>query len=108
MNEVNVIKVLFQSAEMKGIRVASAVVKAADEGLWPTFIYFCPPSEVSVWNYQAGRCTSTSTTQRLFKSKLILHLNTVIIWPEIRVYTMLSTDLHLASKQTSSDELRLF
>ena len=86
MNEVNVIKVLFQSAEMKGIRVASAVVKAADEGLWPTFIYFCPPSEVSVWNYQAaGRCTSTSTTQRLFKSKLILHLNTVIIWPEIRI-----------------------
>ena len=41
-----------------------------------------------------------SSTHRLFKSKLILQLNTVITWPEIRVYTMLSANLHLASKQT--------
>ena len=49
-----------------------------------------------------------SSTHRLFKSKLILQLNTVITWPEIRVYTMLSANLHLASKQTLHLGVRLF
>ena len=45
-------------AEVEGC-FCSILESAVVKGLWSSFIYFCPRSKVSVWDYQAGRCTSS-------------------------------------------------